>query len=200
MLRKEYSAGAVSTSFWFMEFRKEVELLSQGKTFEEIKKLCKEENIFGASTPYRSEQIYNKVTARIKTLGDTFYQIFTDSDVSTQKLFVLVSIMAYDSLFFDFLYEIIREKIILGSNEYSDIELKVFFKNKQLQSKKMSSWTDETFARLGRIYKTFLYEAGITNKSKDVRKIYRPILDIEFEKWLKDNDMGQIVDALTGVR
>ena len=46
MERKEYSAGAVSTSFWFMEFRKEVELLAEGKSFEEIKELCKKENVF----------------------------------------------------------------------------------------------------------------------------------------------------------
>ena len=38
MKRNKYSAGAVKFSFWFMEFRKEVQLLAQGKTFEEIKK------------------------------------------------------------------------------------------------------------------------------------------------------------------
>lgn len=31
MERKEYSAGAVKLSFWFVEFRKVVELLSEGK-------------------------------------------------------------------------------------------------------------------------------------------------------------------------
>lgn len=40
MERKEYSAGAVKHSFWFMEFRNEVKLLSEGKSFEEVKELC----------------------------------------------------------------------------------------------------------------------------------------------------------------
>ena len=31
MERKEYSAGAVKLSFWFIEFRKVVELLHEGK-------------------------------------------------------------------------------------------------------------------------------------------------------------------------
>ena len=39
MNRKEYSAGAVKHSFWFMEFRKVVSLRSEGKTWEEIKHL-----------------------------------------------------------------------------------------------------------------------------------------------------------------
>ena len=41
MNRKEYSAGAVKHSFWFMEFRKVVSLLAEGKTFDEIKQLNK---------------------------------------------------------------------------------------------------------------------------------------------------------------
>ena len=57
MERKEYSAGAVKHSFWFMEFRNEVKLLSEGKSFDEIKELCKMKNIFAASTPERATQI-----------------------------------------------------------------------------------------------------------------------------------------------
>ena len=55
MERKEYSAGAVKLSFWFMEFRKVVSLLAMGKNLEEIKEINKKENIFGAPTKLRSE-------------------------------------------------------------------------------------------------------------------------------------------------
>lgn len=34
MKRNKYSAGAVKLSFWFMEFRKEVQLGSDGKFYE----------------------------------------------------------------------------------------------------------------------------------------------------------------------
>jgi len=44
MEKKPYSAGAVKMSFWFMEFRKVVELLADGKTLEEIKEMNKNEN------------------------------------------------------------------------------------------------------------------------------------------------------------
>ena len=65
--RNKYSAGAVKFSFWFMEFRKEVQLLSSGKTFDDIKKLSEDENVFGASTPARAKMIYSTVTARINS-------------------------------------------------------------------------------------------------------------------------------------
>ena len=135
MERKEYSTGAVKHSFWFMEFRNEVKLLSEGKSFEEIKELCRNENIFAASTSERAAQIFNTVSSRIKAIGDSFYLVFLDKDVSTQKIFNLAAIMANDTLFFDFVYEVIREKMIIGSNEYKPSDLNIFFKDKQLQSK-----------------------------------------------------------------
>ena len=76
MERKPYSAGAVKFSFWFMEFRKTVQLLSEGKSFADIKKLNEETNIYGAPTKLRAQQIYSTVTARIKTLDKSFYPIF----------------------------------------------------------------------------------------------------------------------------
>lgn len=200
MERKEYSAGAVKHSFWFMEFRNEVKLLSEGKSFEEIRELCRNQNIFAASTPERAAQILNTVSSRIKAIGDSFYPVFLDSDVSTQKIFNLAAIMANDTLFFDFVYEVIREKMIIGSNEYKPGDLNIFFKDKQLQSEKVSRWTDATFARLGKNYKTFLFEAGMTDKGKDARKIFKPILEPDMERWLVENDMEQIVKALSGVR
>ena len=200
MRRKEYSAGAVKHSFWFMEFRKEVKLLDDGKSFEDIRELCKTENIFASATPERAAQTYNTVTARIKVLGDSFYQIFLDGDIATQKLFALSAMMAYDTLFFDFVYEVIREKMIIGSNEYTQGDLNIFFKDKQLQSEKMAGWTEATLRRLSRNYKTYLFEAGLTDKGKDIRKIYKPLLEPDMERWLINHDMEQIVKALSGVR
>ena len=51
MERKEYSAGAVKMSFWFVEFRKVVQLLHDGKSMDEIKVLAQSENIFAAPWP-----------------------------------------------------------------------------------------------------------------------------------------------------
>lgn len=126
MERKPYSAGAVKFSFWFMEFRKTVQLLSEGKSFADIKKLNEETNIYGAPTKLRAQQIYSTVTARIKTLDESFYPIFLSSDLATQKLFVLTAALLHDTLFFDFVYEVVREKMILGSDELTDADIRIF--------------------------------------------------------------------------
>lgn len=196
----EYSAGAVKHAFWFLEFKQVMQLLNDGMTFQEIKEKNKNENIFGTRTPARGEQIFNTVSARIKCLDKSIYSLFADSDVSTQKMIALVGAMAYDRLFFEFVYEVIREKMIVGNNEYSDMDVRLFFNNKQTQSEKAAKWQDYTLKRLGSTYKTMLYEAGMTDKGTHVRKIYKPILDIEFERWLEDHNMKIMIKALTGVR
>ena len=200
MNKKPYSAGAVKHSFWFMEFRKVVSLRAEGKTWDEIKQLNEDENIFGAPTPLRANQIWSTVSGRIKCLDDSFYPVFQSCDVSAQKLFALVAAMAYDTLFAEFVYEVIREKLIIGSNEYADSDIRTFFKNKQEQDEKVAKWTDVTTKRLGACYKTLLFEAGLTDKGKDLRKIFKPILDPAMERWLLDQNMEYYVKALTGVR
>lgn len=200
MERREYSAGAVKHSFWFMEFRKVVQLLSEGMTMEEIKKMNQEENIFGAPTVMRATQIFNTVSARVKMLDDSFYPVFITSEVSTQKLFNLTAVMAYDTLFGEFVYEVVREKMIIGSDEFTDSDIRVFFKNKQLQDEKVAAWTDATLTRLGRCYKTLLFESGLTDKGKENRKILKPILDPVMQNWLMDHGMEYLVKAMTGVR
>ena len=200
MKQNVYSAGAVKHSFWFMEFRKVIQFLSEGKTFDEIKKLNQEENIFAAPTEARATQVYNTVSARAKMLDASFYPIFVESEASTQKLFNLVAVMVYDTLFGEFVYEVIREKMIIGSNEFADSDIRVFFKNKQLQDEKVATWTDATLKRLAGCYKTLLFEAGMTDKGKETRKILKPILDPVLQNWLLENDLEYMLKALTGVR
>ncbi len=200
MTRNEYSASMTKLSFWFLEFKRCVQLLGDGHTFDEIKKLSVEENIFSASTQTRATQTFNNVSHRIKSLHGDVLKLFERSDVSTQKVINLISIMQTDKLFFEFVYEVYREKLILGSNELTDSDIRIFFKNKQLQSEKVAAWMDYTLERLGACYKTMLMEAGVTDRAVGSRQILKPILDRALEDCLKVHGMEVIIHALTGVR
>ena len=202
MKRNEYSAGAVKFSFWFMEFKKVVQLLDKGMTFGEIEKKNKEENLFGAPSEMRSKQILAKIKKRVEALDPSFVPIFMESDASTQKMFCLAATLADDTLFFDLVYEVVREKIIVGSNELTDADIKVFFKNKQEQDDKVAEFYDNTLVRLGRSYKTMLYEAGMLddNNFAETRMILKPILDPMIRNWLMDFGYEPIVKAMEGTR
>ena len=198
--RRDYSAAAVKHAFWFMEFRKVVTLRSEGKTWEEIKSLNEAENLFGAPTPARSTQIWNTVSARVKELDDSFYPVFVASDLASQKLFALIALMVNDTLFAEFVYEVIREKMIIGINEYSPGDIRLFYKSKQEQSEKVAKWTDQTLERLGQSYRNYLFEAGVSDNGRTVRRILKPLPDPEMERWLQEQQMEYYLKALKGER
>lgn len=200
MERKEYSAGMVKLSFWFLEFRKVIELLNSGKTIDEIKDMNIKENIFAAPTMARAVQIFNTVSRRVMSLDESFYRLFEKSDTATQKIIAIIAVMNVDSLFFDFVYEVYREKLIIGNDTLSDRDIVIFFMDKQLQSEKVAGWTDYTLKRLRICYKTMLMEAGIIDRATGDRKILKPIIDAAVEKCLKDHGMEIFIHALTGVR
>ena len=198
MKQKSYSASAVKFAFWFPEFRKIIGLLLEGKSQDEIKRLCLKENALGTSSVARANRIYLTVTARISELDASIYSLFTTSDLATQKLIDLTAIMASDLLFFEFMYEVFKEKILIGAGELSDSDYRIFFRNKQLQNEKVATWTDQTVTRLSRTYKQYLLESGLTENGITTRKILKPILDPIFEDWLNQHDMKAIVNALIG--
>lgn len=174
--------------------------MDQEMTITDIKALNKEQNIFAAPTQERATQIMNTIATRVASLDASIYPLFEQSDVSTQKLIALVAIMQTDRLFFEFVYEVVREKMIIGSHDLGDSDIRVFFKNKQLQSDKVAKWTDYTLKRLGTCYKTMLMEAGVIERDAGSRGIVKPILDPELEAWLRKHDMDLMINALTGVR
>ncbi len=199
MEQKEYGAGAVKWAFWFLEFKKAALMLADGMSMDDIRKKSAEENIFSASSPERAKTVANTVAARINSLPESFLPMFASSDVSSQKLYCLTACMCHDRLFFEFVYEVIREKMIIGVDCFSDSDLRIFFRQKQAQSGKVARWTDETLKRLGKTYKSMLYESGITDHGRDERKIFRPLLPYEMENWLKENSLTPVWKALKGV-
>lgn len=198
--KKRYSASAVKVSFWFAEFRKVMQMLGRGYGMSEIKELNLRENIFSASTPLRAKQIFQTVSGRVLALDADICALFLSSDLATQKLIALVAAMAYDELFFDFVYEVVREKMIMGNDQLTDSDIRVFFKEKQEQDERVARWTDATFVRLAKCYKTMLYEAGIINKDVGARIIIPPIVDPQLQGWLEDHGMTRYAKALTGER
>lgn len=200
MQEKAYSAGMVKLSFWFAEFRKVVDLLSAGKTLQEIRALNQVENIFAAPTQARAIQIYSTVAKRVQAIDSSCYPLFERSDIATQKLIALIAVMQSDALFLDFMVEIFREKLIMGLEELTDSDMAVFFKEKQRQSERVAKWEDYTLKRLGTCYKTLLMEAGLLDRGAGKRKILRPLLDASLEEWLKANRLQAVLISLTGGR
>ena len=199
MEKLKYSAGNVSKGFWFNEFRKYNELLKEGKDEKEIRQLQKNENILLApSTAYGIKKV-GEVARRTKALPKNIIELFFKVNISDQKIINLLGIMMTDRLFFEYIYEIYRENLILGTKTFEDSNVRIFFNNKSDQSEKVAGFTEQAKRRLAGAYKTFLKEANLIIEEDGVLVYNKPLLDIELENILKQPDLYPYLKALMGV-
>lgn len=198
MKNTKYSAGIVSQSFWFNEFRQYLKLIKSNYTSNEIKTKIIEENLFGAPNESRAKRIYGYISNRARQLDNKMIDLFFCSDLETQKLINLIAIIRNDRLFFEFLYEVYREKIIIGENTLEITDVKTFFNHKESQEESIEQWTDVTKRRTQSAYLTFMMEANLLRVDGKDRYITPPLLDITLEDYLKQDGESALVKAITG--
>lgn len=195
----KYSAGLISQSFWLAETREIIKLKKDGTAEEEIKKMCIEEDLFNTQRESYSLRIYRDVTRRLKNIDNELIDIFLSSDISTQKLINLYLIAKNDRLFFEFLFEVYREKNFIGAKSLSKSDLNTFFNNKELQSDIVKGWVETTKAKLKNLYFNFMTEANLLTDKDGEKLITPPILDPRLENYLELNGDVAILKAIMGV-
>ena len=196
---EKYSSGLVSESFWFVEFKKITKLKYDGKSWDDIRDLCLNNNLLGISKEYRARRIYGYLKNRVDTLDEGLINIFINADLTTQKVINIIAIAKKNRLFYEFLYELFREKVLLGAIALTDSDINIFFKNKQEQDEDISKWSDATLKRLSSTYMNFLTDAGLLTVIDKQKRITPPIFDITLENYLKDNGEKQILKAIRGI-
>lgn len=199
MICSDYSAGLVSQSFWFVEFKRCLLLLKEGNSLDSIKSLVAHDNLFGAPNEYRAKRMCGYLSRRIRHIDSEALELFFSSDLATQKLINLICVIYDDRLFFEFINEVYRDKIILGAEYLETSDARSFFNNKEVQSETVASWTDTTKKRLRSSYINFLTDANLLTADKNKRRITPPLLDIMLERYLEKKGEGMIVKAFTGV-
>lgn len=200
MKELNYSAGAVSKGFWFIEFRKYLELLQEGKSTKEVKELQEKENILLAPSHAYGKRMIGEIQKRVKEIPDEILDLFWSLNISDQKLINLLGIMLTDRLFFEYIYEIYRETLILGTQSFEDSQIRIFFKNKSEQSEKVAEYTVETKRRLATAYKTYIKEANLIKEEKGILIYNKVIMDLRLEEKMKSSSLLPYFKALTGVQ
>lgn len=200
-MKDKYNAGLMSQSFWFIEFKKLVLLYHDGKDYNEIKRLCIEENLFGAINPNREKRMYGYLITRLKSMDDRLIDIFVNSDINTQKLINLITVMNTNKLFFEFVYDVYRNKLLIGEMAIELKDVNVFFSYKESQNEDLASWSESTKKKLRSLFLNFLIEAGMVkwyDDKKQKRSVNKVFLSIPLEEYLKKMNTS-IYKAITGV-
>lgn len=198
MSKKKYSAGIMAQAFWFNEFKQFLNLVKNGYDTEEIKKAVIEENLFGAPNEYRAKRMYGYISNRARVIEEDLTNLFFLSDLATQKIINLIAVIRKDRLFFEFLYEVYREKVIIGEETLELTDAKVFFNHKETQDDSLAEWKDGTKRKVQSAYLTFMTDANLLRTDGQRRIITPPLLDIALERYLQAHGEAGMVKAITG--
>jgi len=194
----EYKSTIKSRPFLFRETKKAAELINKGFKEFEIKEKAKKDNIFQVNTETRRSEIASIVLQRLKAIDDFLIEKIVNGDIETSKQIVIYSIMKTDRLFFEFMYEVFREKILLRDFTLQDKDFNLFFNRKKEQSERVASWDDYTFYKLKQVYIRILFEAGFIKEKKKDREIVKPIIEEEVIEHLKEIGDIKYLNALMG--
>jgi len=173
----QYRSTIKSRPFFFIETKKLSALILEGLNDYEIREEVVENNIFQTKNISRRKEIASTILRRLHQL-DTFLQKnLTNNTVETSKAIVLYSIIKTDRLFYEFMFEVIYEKLLIQDLMLKDSEIDTYFNNKKGQSEVVGGWKDYTIYKLKQVYKRILREAGLLHNDNNNLKITVPMID-----------------------
>lgn len=193
-----YSTTLKTKPFLYRELKKVATLKQQGIKDFEINDKAIRENLFQVNSETRKREIASTVLHRLKTLDDFLLESLVKHSNETGKLLAIYTIMKTDRLFFEFMYEVFREKLLLRIFSIEDKDFNLFFDRKKEQSETVADWQDYTFYKLKQVYIRILFEADLIKNQKHEREINRPILDESVKKHLKALGEQDYLNALLG--
>ena len=195
----EYKSTIKSRPYLYKETKKAVSLINKGLDVDGIKGKSLEDNIFQLESEARKKEVASIITSRIKGLDPYILDKIENSNIETSKILVLYAIAKTDRLFFEFLNEVYKEKIVLKDFYIRDKDFSVFFQSKKEQSEKVASWSEYTFKKLKQVYIRILFESGLIGNQKGDREIVVPIIDSDVKEYLYEIGSKPYADAILGI-
>lgn len=183
---------------WYRETKQCIELLRDGKSLDDIKKLSQKENIFNAVSSSRADNIRVVTARRVKAVNEDFLEFFLSQDVMAQKQLCIILVMLTDHTFYEFMNNVFREKMIMGISELYDSDLIGFIHRLQESNKRIAKWSDAAVIKVRDNYKHILKEAGFISESGTTREIVRPIISDVMNKFLQNEGLMPIYKILAG--
>lgn len=164
-----------------------------GLSKTEINTLTTDENTYQVSSVNRSKLISNITYNRMSVYSEELLKIFTQTDVTTSKIMVLISILSTDKLFYEYMNEVFKEHKLLGDKQVSRRELDKFMEHKRIENEKIANWSEDVIGRIKRAYFTFIRDSGLMDENKNIKEVY---IDYDVQKKLEDEGFKKFTEII----
>lgn len=195
----EYSAAMTSRPYLYKETKIVASLLANGTDITAIKKISVEENIFQLEKEYRRIEVAQAITSRLKNIDPLIINKIANGTTELSKLLVVYIIMKHNRLFFEFINEVYREKIILRESTIKDKDFNIFFNRKKEESEKVNGWSEHTFKKLKNVFTIILVDSGMGVKKNGEIEIKVPLIDKDISNYLIAIGDKVYINAMEGI-
>lgn len=195
----EYSAAMTSRPYLYKETKIVASLLANGTDITDIKNISVEENIFQLEKEYRRIEIAQATTSRLKNIDPLIIDKIANGTTEISKLLVVYIIMKHNRLFFEFINEVYREKIILRESTIKDKDFNIFFNRKREESEKVNGWSEHTFKKLKNVFTIILVDSGMGVKKNGEIEIKVPLIDKDISNYLITIGDKVYINAMEGI-
>lgn len=191
----EYSSSLNGASTLLFELKQVVKLQQLGLSAKEIRSKVVAENIFQFENKGRITRTLPSVMRRAQAIDSTLAVLMTEGSVEMSKVINLYAIMKTDLLFYEFMNEVISEK--LQNNDYiiEKKDINLFFTAKSEQSDKVASWSEINTEKLKRAFMQVLFESGML-KNRQSKELTRLIIDEQIKNHLNHIGDAKYVQAM----
>src|SRR5690606_19925266 len=112
----EYSSVLTGAAFMFFEFKQVVMLKEQGLSDQEIRKKVVDENLFQHTKISSLQRGFPSILRRANVLDSTLRKMVIEDSMEVGKFINLYAVMKTDRLFYEFMEEVVYEKLRLNNN------------------------------------------------------------------------------------
>lgn len=198
MATKKYTTTLNTRPFMYNETKEIAGLVRQGIAPEDIKKMVLQQNIFQLASNDRAVRFFNEILKRLKELDSFLMEQFIESDTSTSKAILLYALLKKDQLFYEWVREVVWDKLIIMEWHLTPKETMSFFETKREQNEAIRGWGENTKKRLVSAYHKTLVDAELAVFTNEGLQLQPLIISSDVRNYLKENKEKNTVEILLG--
>ena len=180
MNSKKYSAKLTGESFLLYEFKIVAKLKKEGFSDKEIRKRVLEENLFQYKFKSSISRRLTPLIQRINLLDDNLINRLIEDPLGDGIIINLYAIMKNDLMFFEFMNEVMKNKLNENNEILERKDINIFIETKIEQNNDVAEWSEATISKIKQVIRKILIEAGIIEDIKN-GKIHK----VKMSNWLK---------------
>lgn len=193
----QYSSSLNGASYLLFELKQVVKLKQFGLTEQEIRKRVIEDNILQFTNKGRITRTLPSIMKRASVIDESLAVFMLEGSVETNKLINLYAIMKTDLLFYEFMDEVIKTKLLCNDYLLEKKDINLFFTEKAEQSVKVASWSEINTEKLKRAYLQVLFESGMLREGRD-NELCPLLIDEQVKNYLIAIGDKRYVQAMGG--